>query len=442
MSEHTHGIGDSPYFFLSYARIPRYDLSDPRDPNTWFHKLYKDLCATVMEFITGKLPGFMDRDLHVGAEWQRKISEAIANCRVFVPLYSDRYFDSDFCGREWSAFAMRVLGEKARNPDISVAIVPALWVPVEEENLPNVAKEIQFNHHDFGERYSSEGFYGIIKTSRYRHDYVTAVHKLAKRIVEVARETSLSPGRRLDIMSLPDAFHGGIGTPTGTGLTGGTGGASGTGGTGGAGGTVPAPDGADMHLTVVAPDISNLPAGRTPIYYGPRQRDWRPYLPDARQPITDYAAGLTAYFGCRPSVGTFEEHDRNVLNGQGVPGLYIIDAWAATRPSYRRQLKRVDDLDEHWTSVLLPWNQSDQETTAAERELRRTLSTCIGRKLADIPYKYRDLAVDIKDLDEFAYVMTGMAMKMLRRFLQSAPAHPPEGDSGERPTLRPPGGEE
>jgi FxsC-like protein len=430
---HAH-VGDPPYFFLSYARTPRYDLDDQKDPAKWVHKLYNDLCATIIELITGRIPGFMDRDMHVGDEWQRKVADALATCRVFVPLYSPRYFTSEFCGKEWSAFALRVLSEKARNPDITVAIVPALWVPVEEDALPSVARSIQFRHEDLGDRYCREGFFGIMKLSRYRDDYMVAVQRLARRIVAVAKQNEISPGPQVDIVSLPDAFHGGIAIPTGR--SAGKPAAAGTPVTGSA-------DAKDMRLTVVAPDLANVPEGRSSVYYGERPRDWCPYFPDIRQPITDYAAGLTEYFGCRPNVASFDEHLKHLLNGPGAPGLYIIDAWAARNPFYCEQLKHIDELNQHWTSVLLPWNMSDQETTEAERELRRDLRAYLSRKLADIPHKFREAAVDIQTLQEFAHVMTGMAMQMLRRFLKDVPPNPPPGGpQGERPRLRPPGSEE
>ena len=98
-----------PYFFLSYARTPRRDPGDKEDPDRWVHKLYKDLCDAILQ-MTDALPeeaGFMDRENRLGAEWSPELTTALAACRVFVPLYSRRYFESDNCGKEWFAFARR-----------------------------------------------------------------------------------------------------------------------------------------------------------------------------------------------------------------------------------------------------------------------------------------------------------------------------------------------
>ena len=118
-----------PYFFLSYARTPKRDPADRDNPDRWVHKLYRDLCDAILQ-MTDVQPaeaGFMDVENKVGAEWSPALIDAIKNCRVFVPLYSRRYFESDNCGREWFAFARREVTHRARGGERVDAIVPALW---------------------------------------------------------------------------------------------------------------------------------------------------------------------------------------------------------------------------------------------------------------------------------------------------------------------------
>lgn len=51
---------------------------------------------------------FFDRkSLHGGMNWLDKIATAIANCRVFVPLYSTAFFASDFCQWELQLALLR-----------------------------------------------------------------------------------------------------------------------------------------------------------------------------------------------------------------------------------------------------------------------------------------------------------------------------------------------
>jgi hypothetical protein len=127
-----------PYFFLSYARTPKRDPDDKENPDRWVHKLYKDVCDAILQ-ITDVQPaeaGFMDTENKLGAEWSPELMTAIENCRVFVPLYSWRYFESDNCGREWFAFARHEVIYRARGGERDDAIVPALWARLDRDRIP------------------------------------------------------------------------------------------------------------------------------------------------------------------------------------------------------------------------------------------------------------------------------------------------------------------
>jgi FxsC-like protein len=197
----------APYFFLSYAHAPRQE-GYPGDPAIWVANLFGDLCSHIMQLTNmppGAMPGFMDRELRSGSDWPARLAKALATCRVFVPLYSRRYFDSEHCGKEWFAFSRRALNHAARAGPTE-AIIPALWVPVASALLPEAAKSIQFDHSQLGGRYSTHGFYGIIKLSRYRGEYEEAVYELARRIVQVAQGTRIDPEPPAEYSSLESAF--------------------------------------------------------------------------------------------------------------------------------------------------------------------------------------------------------------------------------------------
>lgn len=401
--------GHVPYFFLSYARTPRLELNSAVDPNRWVHKLYADLSAEVLQLIRSPVAGFMDREIRLGMQWSRELTTALSTCRVFVPLYSPRYFASENCGKEWYAFSRRVLDQRAHQPDTEMAIVPALWVPVDEESLPGVAKEIQFNHHDLGDMYERYGFYGIMKVDRFHDDYTIAVQGLARRIVDVAKKTKIDPSRPTEYAKTESAF-----------------------------GESEVHEMAEkrMQLTVVAIDTAHLPDGRNNQYYGKTPLHWRPYFPTASIPIIDYAIELARYLGCQPGVTTLEDSLRDAARGVIAPGLFLIDAWAAISQSCRDDLRRLDELDQEWTSVLHPWNREDDQTVTAEGMLREKLESCLGRKLANIPHRYRRQAVDIETIEDFGDVMAPMIMTMRRRFLRKLTDSPADGIRTERPRLR------
>jgi len=347
----------------------------------------------------------MDREIRLGTQWSEELTTALATCRVFVPLYSPRYFASENCGKEWYAFSKRVLDQRARQPNTQMAIIPALWVPVEEDSLPDVATAIQFNHHDLGDMYGQVGFFGIIKLDRFSEDYMLAVQNLARRIVEVGDKTKINQGWHTDFDTSESAF--------------------------GHSDVHEMPE-KRMQLTVVTVDTSNLPDGRSGQYYGRTPLQWRPYFPAAPMPIVDYARELARYLGCKPRVISLVDHLKDVAKGVNAPGLFLIDAWAVTSQGYCDDLRRLDELDQEWTSVLHPWNTEDDQTSTANG-LRESVEACLGRKLASIPRHLREQAVAIETIEDFGDVMAPMIMAMRRRFLRRSAPNPPDV---ERPRLR------
>jgi FxsC-like protein len=406
--------GKAPYFFLSYARTPKRDPADRDDPDRWVYKLYQDLRAAILQMTDAgaEEAGFMDRENRLGVEWPPELTSALATCRVFVPLYSRRYFESDNCGKEWFAFARRGVNQNARGLQAVNAIVPALWIRIDQDRLPDVARSIQYDHADLGTRYSAEGFYGIMKLQQYRQDYQRAVHRLAQRIVDVAEETALHAEMPADYHSLPSAFG-----PASIKRT--------------------AVD--QLHITVLAHDTSTLPEGRANDYYGSTPHRWSPYRPDYQQPLVDYARELAKKcLGCQPIVGTFEgDAPGSAGNGRLVPpGLCLVDAWVTVSPAHQQQLRHLNALDQDWVSVLVPWNSQDADMAKAERELRDGLENALANRLASVPYQCRMAATGIPTLQDFGQLLPQMTMIMVKRFRQQAPAYPPAGPPLERPRLR------
>jgi FxsC-like protein len=363
--------------------------------------------------------GFMDRENKIGVQWSPELTSAIARCRVFVPLYSRRYFESDNCGREWFAFARRELTRKARGREVVEAVVPALWTRLDREKLPYVAQSVQFDHKFLGERYCSEGFYGIMKLQNYRADYHRAVHRLAERIIAIGDESGAfaddavaRQGTAADFDSLPSAFGPASARRTAA---------------------------VQLQIAVLAHDTSTLPSGRTPDYYGTTPYSWSPYQPDYPQPVADYAQELAKKcLDCKPSVGAFEDGIAKwASNGRPVPpSLCLVDPWVSLSAKHHEQLRRLDQVEEPWVSVLVPWNSQDQETYEARDDLRANLQQHLGRKLASVPRRCQMAASGIPTLQAFGQILPEMTLLMLKRFRKEATAHPPAGPVIERPRLR------
>jgi FxsC-like protein len=415
------GRDDRPYFFLSYARTPKRDPSERDDPDRWVFKLYRDLCGAILQMTDARPEeaGFMDRENKLGTEWSPELTTALARCRVFVPLYSRRYFESDNCGREWFAFARREITHKAQGSRVVDAVVPALWTRIERDKLPHVAQSVQFDHNFLGERYCTDGFYGIMKLQNYRADYQRAVYRLAERIIAVGDESVafvdenvVNGMTRADFESLPSAFGPASVSRTAEG---------------------------QLEIVVLAHDISTLPPGRASDYYGATPHTWSPYRPDYTQPVVDYAVELAKKcLDCTPQVGAFEDGMANWgINGHPVPpSLCLVDAWVSVSAKHQEQLSRLDQVKESWVSVLIPWNSQDLGMHDAKDDLREKLRQHLGRKLASVPRRCQMAANGIPTLQDFSQILPEMTMIMLKRFRKEATAHPPAGPVIERPRLR------
>jgi FxsC-like protein len=348
-------------------------------------------------------PGFMDRELRPGNEWPRALAEALATCRVFVPLYSRRYFTSVHCSKEWSAFTRRV-ARQPRGTKRNRVIVPALWVPVPEPQRPELAR---YAPADFGETYADQGFYGIMKLSRYRHVYDAAVYGLARQIV-TAGQDPLPPGPVEDYEQLEDAFD--AASPAGDGerrvLM-----------------TVAAPDAASL-------DASNRPRGGSGARYGDTAEDWNPYPEDSARPLAEHAASLARSLGYLPEVGSLAEHASELV-GQAPPTravVLIVDPWAVTVRETLEILQRIDTSDKPWITVVVAWNPKDPRMAGEEDRLRADLDAALPHKLVEGRVTSALARKGVPTLEDFSMIVPTVLRAAERSFLRSAPtfvAHDP-----------------
>jgi len=401
-----------PYFFLSYAHTPRHDSGDSDDPDLWVAKLFNDISGHIMQltdFPRGANPGFMDRRLRSGDDWPTELVQALATCHVFVPLYSKRYFTSEHCGKEWFYFTSRALNHAARVTGAVETIVPAVWAPVDIRQLPAAARSIQVNH--YSEAYEANGFYGIIKLSRYKDAYDEAVYALARRIVQVAERAPVKEGLVTEYGSLESAFR-----EEGRGMS----------------------SDQRLRITIVAPQRDALPDGRVDASpYGHTSRDWNPYGSDSvRRPIAEHAAALARGLGYRVEVGDLFQHEAELLTSgpPSGPQILIIDPWALMLPRCQQLLQQLDALDTPWVQAVIPWNR-DGESLEAEDKLRVALDATIARKLAEVRVTSSRAVHGVPTLDEFSMVLPKVILTAVKQYLRHAQAYPPVGPVLERPRL-------
>src|SRR5258706_10337779 len=101
------------WFFLSYAR--RDAKGDNGNENPWFQKFSSDLAQQVgtafglPAAIPNKDIEFYDREsIPAGSDWDKDLAEALQSSKVLVCLYSPAYFNSVYCGKEFTVFNSRV----------------------------------------------------------------------------------------------------------------------------------------------------------------------------------------------------------------------------------------------------------------------------------------------------------------------------------------------
>ena len=409
------GDNARPYFFLSYAHTPGTGSSG-HDPNLWVHRLYDDLCEAIMEITPhpeGVPVGFMDRGMHLGEGWVGRLSDALANCRVFVPLYSPRYFRSEPCGQEWRGFATRGVVRQAG--DHQTGIVPVWWVRVPRENLPAVASGLQFNHSDFGTDYLNEGMLALSKLGYFRESYELAVHRLAQRIVHVAESVEIETGTTADFLTLSSAF------------------------------SAPPPS-RQLRISVLACDNRRLPPGRADLGYGADARDWQPYWTESSLSLASHAQGVARRLNYHTSVHLFEDEAELLLDAAGseqpggepsAPGVVLLDRWALLDPERRALVKRFDELNPSWVSVLEPWAQDDPDCRDATGRLGELAGEALSRTRGDLRPTFHGVPEELPDLAAFDRELPKAAQRAVAGFEERTRQQTAVQEPGRpRPNLR------
>ena len=409
---------EAPYFFLSYAHMPKPVGNDATDPNLWIEQLYKDLSRRVREMATEPPSqiGFMDTGIRHGTEWARTLSEQLAGCKTFVPLYSPHFFLSDDCGKEWHAFCARTLNGHAKGTGHIRQIIPAQWIPVPIEDQPRVAQRIQFRPAELGSEYAEHGFYPLTSIGPFRSAYDLAVYKLARKIVTVAQGDPAPPGPALEYVSLPSAFAEGDGQAVRRNRP--------------------------FHIVIAAPHLAELPpgrdqgttTGRTPTAGIPTCRtSW------SRSPR--YAAEGGPPSRSPPSAGSYSllDYEEELLRAPtelaAAPAVLLIDPWVVTQPDCRRLLERYDAMSKPWIQFVIAWNTKDVELAQAEDHVARP-ARCHARDQARVrrpPREVKMASLGVTTIEEMSRVLPSIIQTAGRLFLRHQNEFPPPG-AGTRPS--------
>ncbi|MFJ8107446.1 FxsC protein [Streptomyces sp. NPDC096132] len=325
-----------PYFFLSYAR------KDDRDE--FVKRFYDDLVLELRRIGADPAaqPPFRDVErLGLGSNWARVLGAAVGHCRAFVALYSPAYLNSEFCGKEWTAFWDR-LQEYRRETEIDVpALVPVLWTPMEGD-IPAEIARFQYHEAGMGEEYASRGLMQILRTDPTGPVYRRVVEKVAARVRIAADRFRLPFTPGLDLADVRGLFPVADQQRAA---------ASGTG---------------HVQVFLAAGVADPLPEGRhRQEYYGRSPREWTPYHPPRHPTVALRAQKVIAEEGYTSNIdvvdaGLSGRLDETMVNNQ--TSILLVDPWAVRTGTYRDALADYDGQNRPATGVLVPCHEADEES--------------------------------------------------------------------------------
>lgn len=386
-----------PLFFLSYARIPGARRTG-HDPDKLVFDFYEELRHRVAAHagVPKGSAGFVEEP---GTSSQESV-RALSDCRVFVPLYSKRYFTDPLCGRQWTAIT------HGTAPGPAPRIVPVLWTPYPAASVPAAVHEmpaVPEGTGDAEESYPAMGLHQLLDLEEGQALQVT--EWLARRIAAVAPAAASVPGS-LDargLARLPDAFAA----------------------------TPPSPP---LRVTVLAPSEERLPIGRESARYGPRPLDWRPYGPVAGGPVAEQVTELARNLGFDPEVVSF---DKTLVELRGTdtpaaPWILVVDPWALQDAKVARQARAFDAAHRPWTAVLTALADDDPQTKEHFERLRGLLESTFPRYLREGRMGQQFAVRGLATADSFALWFGELAESAHMRYLryiqpQSSPRSTPAG---------------
>lgn len=419
------------WFFLSYARRDAY--GDPR-----LKKFYDDLAREVGKVcglssrVNEKEIGFFDEEgIGTGDKWPRRLTDGLQTSKVLVCLYSNSYFTSEYCGKEFKVFQSRLDTYRITHDDMTPPLIlPVLWdrptrIP---EQLPEAVADIQYKHAELGEMYAKEGLSFLIRTKK-EAEYEEFIIKFAEQIVENARRHNLPPLTAVpNIKSVKSAFHPTSDAP------------------------VPPPS---VHVTpqrlpesavlpgIAGPDVALFVyfAGRQADYegirtcvecYGQRDgREWQPHLPPVDKRVGAITPTVAGEKNLVPEVLPLSKNlIKNLRQAEetNTIAVLIVDPWSVKVESYRELMSDYDENRFFNCGVIIIWNANDKETKHNEEKLRAEIDTAFKYNLDASDIFFRD---SVQTEDEFRTELSVLIEKVRDRLMKRGkPVRPVPNNGG------------
>jgi len=410
-----------PSFFLSYSRsVPL--RGDRSDPDYWVKRFFHDLAAEIRSLDSYLRQGFIADHVPPGSSPEILTAQNLANCRTFVPLYGDDYFDDEQCGREWAVFERRRQLGRDRTGYDGESILPVLWTRPGRQDWPEVAHRFRPNPLLSNDLYLRLGLFELIRL--HERAYHEVVRLLAKEIVRKAR-TEAPPVAGEDALSFASP-------------------------------TFPTPGRSTRHIyiTVAAGIRRTLPTERNPDYYGERPEDWRPYLPESHEPIALRAARIARSLGYQPEIRVLtatspetkmsspQTPSASQVQQPPAASIVLADPWLFRGYRERRNLEVVDLRRKEWVRLLVPWCAADQETAQQRTILESHVSNAVPWMTQSWRRTCPQHLADLSTVQEFDDALPMVIDRARDHFLNNINMRPLRdsalGGYAGRPRLAPP----
>ncbi|MEV7862967.1 TIR-like protein FxsC [Streptomyces hirsutus] len=356
---------------------------------------FEDLC-TELGNVTGKSQvelGYNYLEMRAAMKWRRELVEALGSCKVFVPLYSPRYFASEFCGKEWWGFAQRQQKHADKNKSSEPELIfPIIWESVfnNRVEMPEIAADIWARERDLGERYAQTGLRQLVQLkhhANYAHQYQEIIFALGNRLADLLHMTSLG---QYELPPNIDAYENAF--------------------------CVSVNKQEDLSAAIADEAEANsaqperpasavvLPGPRQPLsgpkhvrlvvasaikdelrevrydttQYGDRQDDWAPYLPEAPQPVIAYAVQVVSEMELVPHAEVLDSEVDQLLDkaeSSNELAVIILDPWTVTLEHRQEELQTYDKRLTINAGMLVPQGKDEETTTKADILHQKLLAT-------------------------------------------------------------------
>jgi len=391
-------------FFFSYKRV-----SDTAYQRQFFNDLSNEIRALRELSNPKEAVGFFDQSgIEQGEEWEPSLGIALQESNVLVCAYSTKYFDSEYCGKEWQVFQMRReeyrrLKEEAGeiNPPLPPVIKPVLWMELPAD-LDHKFKKTQYMWGDPNEIQNQKGLRYVLQfKSKYENDYKEYINRLAEEIINVGKQHKLPKLPNLPSLSqVPSAFKSA---------------------------TQPAAvvavhqPAAKTSVATSTKHVRFIFAAAEPAAFAGKRgdeayrdhggADWKPFYPQITKRIGSLVQNLVSDDELDFSSDELPL-DKNLI--KEIEKAYedrkivviVVDGWTVLcKDEYRALLEEFDQETKPKyinCTVLVPWNEQDPENAGKKDSIGQKVKDTLSfrSKLMSNPIFYRDSIRTVQELRE------------------------------------------